>query len=73
MSVYASLELENWTDKMTSFWREKGIAILVNEQLFVTDQKRWGRKHKVIGYVVVSRQVFFHESYKFFWFLFFLF
>ena len=44
---------------------EKGVAILDNEQLFITDQKRWGRKHKVIGCVVVSLQVFFMRHITF--------
>lgn len=44
---------------------EKGVAILDNEQLFSTAQKEWGRKHKIVGCVAVSLQVFFMNHITF--------
>lgn len=44
---------------------EKGVAILDNEQLFSTAQEGRGRKHKVVGCVVVSLQVFCMNHIKF--------
>lgn len=71
MSVYASLGLENWTEKMPSFWREKdgkAVAILDSKQLLVQTRKG-GEENTVMGYAVAPPAPgFLHESYKIFLF-----